>query len=401
MKKASKFELFLTLFTDSQSTFKFAIGVILGFGFSIAVILSTLGIMDGFERSLKSGLKKSTGDLTINSRLGFFELNQNMKKVILDHHIAKYSELIQTESFLIFNEESKGVLVKGIDDYYGEIVGLKLKLNHHEVAIGSEISKALNIKINDEIVLAFAKGNNEFKSLPGLNRYKVVQIIEHGIYQKDSRLVYLPISEVQKTLEVKDRINSVALNIDRDELTGKNEEEVFKNKIESLQEFLGNEFFLRPYWKDFSSLLEAVKVEKVMITLILQLVVVISIFNVLAFIMFINEKKSKELFLFKALGLSQKMLSKLWLKLVFSIWAMSCVVSIIFVMIFKMMLKYISFFNLPAEIYFMPRLELYLNYKDYAVVFFMALIWINVITFFLLRRIKNKNLLEGLRQEFA
>lgn len=399
--KNSKFELFLNLFTDQKSLLKFGIAVVIGFGFSIAVILSTLGIMDGFERSLKVGLKKSNGDLTLNYRNGFFKFDQKIKDVLIKNHLTKFSPLVQTESFLVVDEESKGVLVKGIDDIYGEIVGLKIKLTANEIAIGSEIAKQLKLKIGDEVTLAFAKGNKEIKNLPGLTRYKISSIVEHGIYQKDSRLVYLPLAEVQNVLELSDRINSIAMNIDQNELKNLDQEKVFAEKISNLKLDLGSDFYLKPYWKEFSSLIEAVKVEKVMIALILQLVVVISIFNVLAFIIFVNEKKSKELFLFKALGLSQKMLSSLWFKLVMLCWLFSCVISIFLVQIFKILLKYIWFFKLPAEIYYMPRMEMYLSLKDYFIVFFMAFIWINLITFILLRRIRKKSLLEGLRQEFA
>lgn len=397
----SKLQLFISLFTDQNSTKKFLAGVILGFGFSIAVILSTIGIMDGFERSLRQGLKKSTGDITINSRMGFFYFDESLKRSLLDNHITQYSKVVQTESFLIFNDESKGVLVKGIDDYYGGLVGLDLQLQSKEVAIGSEIAHSLQIKVGDEIVLAFAKGNSEFKSLPGLNRFRVAKIVEHGVYQKDSRLIYMPLKDVQDVLELSDKVNLIAANFDLSNVDSSSYDSVFKRKMDQLRSYLGNEFYLRPYWKDFSSLIEAVKVEKTMIALILQLVVIISIFNVLAFIIFINEKKSKELFLFKALGMSQTMMSKLWFRVVLGIWAISCLVSIVFVQVFKVLLKYISIFNLPAEIYFMPRLEMYLTLKQYLVVFIMAFVWILLITFFLLRRMRKKSLLEGLRQEFA
>jgi ABC-type lipoprotein release transport system permease subunit len=168
-----------------------------------------------------------------------------------------------------------------------------------------------------------------------------------------------------------------------------------------LRELLGHSFYFKPYWKEFSSLLEAVRIEKVMISLILQLVVVISVFNILAMIIFINEKKSKELFLFKALGVSQKKMGHLWLELVLVMWAAACVLSVIFIEFFKLLLAKLWLFELPAEIYFMPRLELFLNWKDYGFVFLLALFWIFVITYLLLRKLMKKSLLEGLRQEFA
>lgn len=401
MKKISVLQLFFTLFTDQKSLVKFAIAVIFGFAFSISVILSTIGIMDGFEKSLKQGLNRSNGDITIGSRNGFFTFDENVKELLTRNHFTKFSQVVQSESFLVSNEDSKGVLVKGIDELYGEVVGLNLALNTNEIILGIEIANQLKLKIGDQVTLAFAKGNQGVKGMPGLFRYTVKDFVNHGVYQKDSRLVYLNINEVQKNLDLDHRINSLVLKIDPSEFKNMDSDTVFKRKMDALKMDLPDDFFVRPFWRDFSSLLEAVKVEKTMIALILQLIVVISIFNVLAFIIFVNEKKSKEIFLFKALGMSQKMIAQLWFKIVIIIWGLSCVISVVFVYIFKLLLKYFSLFNLPSEIYYMPRLEMYLSLKDYTLVFFMAFVWINLITFILLRRIRNKPLLEGLRQEFA
>ncbi|MGZ3788889.1 MAG: FtsX-like permease family protein [Bacteriovorax sp.] len=399
--KGERFRLFLTLFLDNPTTVKFAVGVLVGMAFSIAVILSTLGIMDGFDRALKKGLKKSVGDVAMHSRGGFFNLDDSLKKKFREQKIKTFSALVQTESFLIFDEESRGVLVKGIDDSYAEVVGLPLKLLPNEVAIGSEIAKINRIKKGDEIVLAFGKGNAEFKSMPALERFKVAQIINHGIYQKDSRLVYVRLDEIQKILELKDKVNMISFNVPKKGDDSKDDIKTIENSLVTLRSSFGMDFFFKPYWREFSSLIEAVKVEKLMISLILQMVVVISIFNILAFIIFINEKKAKELFLFKALGLSKKAMGDLWLQLVLGIWALSCLLSIAFVQIFRLLLLKLSLFELPSEIYYMPRIELYLSAKDYLFVFALALFWVLIITYYLLRRIKQKSLLEGLRQEFA
>ena len=389
-----KFQLFFMLFADNKSTSKFLIGVVAGLAFSIAVILATMGIMDGFVRSLNHGLKNSTGDATMQSRSGFFVLTPELKKKLQTAGVTQFSGLVQTESFLIVNEESSGVLVKGIEPNYHDIVGLNfVDLNFRDVAIGSEIAKLHHLNLGDELVLAFGRGNQEIKSLPLLVRLKIAQIIHHGVYQKDSRLVYMRLDEIQKILEFNNRINLVAMNI--------GDQSQIESKLIKLREELNHDFYFKPYWKEFSSLLEAVKIEKVMISLILQLVVVISVFNILAMIIFINEKKSKELFLFKALGVSQKTMGYLWLELVLVMWGTACLLSVLFIEFFKLLLAKLWLFELPAEIYYMPRLELYLSWKDYGFVFLLALVWIFIITYLLLRKLMKKSLLEGLRQEFA
>lgn len=399
--KNQRFKLFLTLFLDNSTTIKFAVGVLVGMAFSIAVILSTIGIMDGFQRALKIGLKKSVGEVVMNSQGGsFFKLNETLIGQLREQKIKDFAGVVQTESFLIYDEDSRGVLVRGIDDTYSKVVNIPFNLLENEVAIGSEIAKIHKINIGDEVVLAFAKGNAGLKSMPTLERFKVSLIVNHGVYQKDSRMVYLKLTSLQRVLELGNFVNMVSLNFPSD---SKYTDDIAKieNNIPILRKKIGAEYHFKPYWREFAPLLEAVKVEKVMISLILQMVVVISIFNILAFIIFINEKKSKELFLFKALGLSKKAMSDLWMKLVFSIWFLACVLSLLFVEFFKILLLKLSLFELPSEIYVMPRIELYLTWSDYFIVFSLTLVWVMIITYYLLRRLKQKSLLAGLRQEFA
>ena len=398
--KSTNFRIFLTLFLDS-TTKKFLVGVWVGLAFSIAVILSTVGIMDGFERALRHGLKKSSGDITMKYANGFFTVNDRLKSDLEEADVKNYAPIVETESFLIFNDESRGVQIKAITPDYGQVVGIPLDLPAHSVAIGSEIARINKVGIGDEIVLAFGKGGDEFKNMPSLKRFQVAQIVSHGVFQKDARIVYARLDEIQSLLNLGSRVNIIAFNIDRTNLNPSNDLQAIENKLIDLKMRFETDFYFRPYWREFGSLIEAVQAEKVLISLILQLIVVISVFNVLAFIYFINEKNSKELFLFNALGLSKKSMNNLWIQLVFFIWLASCALAAIFVQLFRFMLLKLPFFELPAEVYAMPRIDIYLAGFDYLMVFALALVWMLLITYYLLRKLRNKSLLEGLRQEFA
>lgn len=389
------------LFLDQPTTRKFLIGVWVGLAFSIAVILSTIGIMDGFERALRHGLRSSSGDVTMQSRNGFFVLDDEIKSELRNEQITRYTSLIQTESFLIFNDESRGVLIKAIDNDYGKLVDLPLNIAEQSAAIGSEIARLLKINVGDDIVLAFGKGGTEFRNMPALSRFRVERIVTHGVYQKDARMIYVRKDELQRIMGLGQKVNMIALDVDHTGHKGSNDLKLIEDKISELRMRFDPGFYFKPYWREFASVIEAVQAEKVLISLILQLIVVISVFNVLAFIYFINEKKSKELFLFKALGLSKKAMSRLWLKLVFFIWVASSILAVVFVQFFRFLLLNVPLFKLPAEIYHMPRIDLFLSWQDYAMVFVLALVWILLITYYLLRKMRKKSLLEGLRQEFA
>jgi len=398
--KMNSFKLFYSLFFDQASSRRFVIGVWIGLAFSIAIILSTIGIMDGFEKALREGLKLSSGEITVQSQAGFYGMNGDILKVLEENPIRNFSQTIQTESFLITEEEAKGVVVRGIDDTFGEVVGLNLNLRDDQVIIGSELAKLYQIKKGDEVVLAFAKGANEFKNMPSLHRFLVHDIVEHGVYQKDLRTVYVHLKQVQDIIGVGDKINLLVLNTTK-AAPGIDEHKHIENVIRYLKGQLEGDFIIRPYWREFSSLIEAAQAEKFMISIILQLIVVISVFNVLAFIYFINETKSKELFLFKALGFSKKAISNIWMKFVLLMWIAACLLAMVMVAIFKILLLKLPFLQLPAEIYQLPRLEMIISIEEYLIVFALALVWILIITFFFMRKMKKTSLLEGLRQEFA
>jgi ABC-type lipoprotein release transport system permease subunit len=106
-----------------KSTLKFALGVLLGLAFSIAVILSTVGIMDGFEESLKKNLRKAEGDVVVYAKSSFFEVSE-IEEQLDSKLISVQAPYLQTEGFFISEDESQGVLVKGIQQNFYEATGL-------------------------------------------------------------------------------------------------------------------------------------------------------------------------------------------------------------------------------------------------------------------------------------
>ncbi|MBK24314.1 MAG: hypothetical protein CME70_09990 [Halobacteriovorax sp.] len=399
-------DFFSVLFLE-KSSFRFAIGALVGFSFSIAVILSTVAIMDGFVKTLKFGLKESTGDISFYSRDGFFSLRGQPLDTLESMNVDKYTGFVQSEGFVIVNESSKGVLVKGVDTKsFSEVTGIPTKLNSGEVRLGIELAKFLKVKAGDFITIAFGKGNKDLNGLPLLQRYKVAGVVDHGIYPKNLRLMYMNLVELQQVLGIENEINMVSLKIPESESVNFNNNpnlytEKVQTSVNELREALGFEYSVQPFWNEFSTLISAVKHEKFMIGLILQIIVVISIFNIVAFIIFVNEKRSREMFLFKALGMSQAKMSETWYKFVLILWLSSCVLSIGLVQLFGIGLEHLAIFQLPGDVYRLGTIKISLEVTDYVVVFALSLVWLLLLSWFSMRRLRKRSILHGLRREFA
>ncbi|MFT6068256.1 MAG: ABC-type lipoprotein release transport system permease subunit [Bacteriovoracaceae bacterium] len=399
-------DFFSVLFLE-RSSYRFAVGVLLGFAFSIAVILSTVGIMDGFVKTLKLGLKASTGDIYFYSRDGFFEFKGESLDALETLNIDEYTKFVQSEGFVLVNEVSKGVLVKGIEpETFSRVTGISSKLSKGEVRLGIELAKFLKVRIGDQLTVAFGKGNKDLNGLPLLQRFTVVGLVDHGIYPKNMRLMYMDLAELQLILGIENEVNMVSLNIpSARKYNFSKDPDLYTTKVEDtihqLRESLGYKYSVQAFWNEFSTLLSAVKHEKFMIGMILQLIVVISIFNIVAFIIFVNEKRSRELFLFKALGLSQAKMSSAWYKFVFLLWISSCAISIGLVYLFGIGLEHLSIFQLPGDVYKLGTLKISLELTDYLLVFASALVWLLLLSWFSMRRLRLKSVLYGLRKEFA
>ncbi|MCF8058710.1 MAG: ABC transporter permease [Bacteriovoracaceae bacterium] len=392
-----------TLIWD-RANFKFAIGVWLGLSFSIAVILSTIGIMDGFVSSMKKGLRQSNGDLYFYSRSGFFTLDTDTLKAIEGLDFKTITQSIESQAFLVVEGASKGVAVKGIEgDSFSKLTGKDLNPEAGKIIIGDELAEVMRLKIGDNVVLVLAKGNKSMEGLPLLKNFTVQGIVDHGIYQKDLRFAYLKKSELSQMLGVGDKVNMVAVNVADNLKEGASEkfESIINEKRFILEDILGIDFRVKPFWYDFSSLLEAVEIEKFTIGLILQIIVIISIFNVLSFVTFLNEKKAREVFLFQALGLSSKALRRSWLYLVFILWVASCAFSLFFVVFFNYLLENLPLLSLPGDVYHLGRLSLSLELNDFILVFASALLWLLIIVAFSLYRMNKRSILYGLRKEFS
>lgn len=394
----SFFALLKTLLLD-RATLKFAIGVILGMAFSISVILCTIGLMDGYSLTLKKSLQKSEGHISLYSRNGFFKQEPIVQKIKDLEKVKAYSGFVQTEAFLVYEDQSLGVSLRGIDpSTYQKVTGLDIKAQKGGLWVGKEFVKKFNVKIGDQVVLMLASGNQSISGLPLLKQYKIEGVVTHGVYEKDLRYLYSHLDEVKELLGSTDKINIMSLRLK--ESSPELLDPMIDNITWDLEDELGFDYIIKPYWSDFESLLKAVEVEKINISIILQIIVIVSMFNLLAFVVFLTKSKSQQLFLYEALGLSKRKMLIVWLFVIFFLWLSSCFISFLFVDFFDFLLKHLSLFKLPSDVYHFGNLSLLLELSDYLFVFSVTMVWLVVVSLVLTRKIRRTEVIHGLREEF-
>ncbi len=389
---ASLFKIIL----EKRSSIRFLVGSVVSLAFSVAVILSTVGLMDGFELTLKKALSHSNGDIKFTAREGFFTEDEDLIDTFkgLDF-LSGYSTILQIEAFSVSDEESKGILLKGITPAaFGKITGINTKQLKDGVLIGKQFQQKYQVKTGDKIVLAFASGRIKDQGSARLEELRVDGVVEHGIFEKDLRFMYMKKSRLENLVGYKPHTSNLGV------LKIKDFENI-KSSIQKLKYELGETFRFDPFWSEFEVLLEAVEIEKISISIVLQLIVLVAILNVVGFIIFLSETKAQDFFMLRALGLSVKSLQKFWFIILASIWGAACLLSFVFIYIFSEVILNLPFLKIPGDIYVLSDLDLILDIFDYVYVFGISFVWILIIGFFTIRKVKMHSLISGIRQEFS
>lgn len=394
--KSSYLSLF-KIILHGRSPGNILVATILSFTFSITVILCTFGLMDGFDHLLKSGLRHASGDIIVTSKRGFYEVDDNFINS-LGEHFSQFAPIVQSEAFAIFNSKSSGIILRGIEPVsFHKVTSLAVNLSPGEIVVGEELLKHLGLQVGDNLAITLGEGKEN--SLPIIKMFKVAGAIKHGIYQRDLRFSYVLKEDLESVLKLNNKINLGLISLTDPKLPLK-DLNLVESSLRSIRHKLDGSFTLRPFWSEFSYLLEAVKVEKFSISLVLQLIVVVAVFNILAFVIYIMEKKSQEFFFLRAVGLSLNKLMLFWFITILGIWLISCVGAYFLSDLFNLSLKHLPLFQVPGEIYVLSDLEIRLTTTSFMTVFLIAFVWVILASFIGYLRLKNRTIIQGLRQEF-
>lgn len=385
---------------------RFALAAIVGMAFSVAVILSTMGIMDGFGKSFSAFLKSTEGDVYFTRNNDFFTISGRVKESLAGLGVSTFSPEIVAQGFLIAKDGSIGVELRGVQQENLKLVnGIDIELEDGEIAVGRALAERFFLRVGDYATVVYPGGGaltGTRDALPSLKKFRIAKILKKGIYQKELRQVYLPLARLQSDLGLGDKVNRVTLLMPQGRrLKGGSEWSSIRRFVIETGDSLGMEYTVHPYWSDYGVLFSAVNEQKTVISIMLSLIVVVSIFNILAFIAFVGEKRAQEIFIFSSLGLSKSRFTGIWLVIIAIIWLCSILVSLGMVEIFKWALGTFGIFKLPADIYHMSRLQVLLGWEDYALVFTSVLAALLLSSSVVIWLKNRRSLLSNLRREFS
>jgi len=334
---------------------------ILGVAVGVFSLIVVISVMSGFDEDLKNKIIGTYSHIEVLSDYGMKPTAQLADKILKTEHVAAISFFMNGQALARYRDKVTGVIAKGIvpkDEVKVNNIGRYLKegtldFGGDGAVIGSELAGRLGAKTGDTISLvspAYTEGRN----------FRVSGIFTSGMYEYDMNLVYVDISKAQDLFGVNGMASGVAVKLD----------DVFNVAAakSALQSKLGYPFAVRTWIDSNRNLIEALKLEKTVMFIILTLIVTVACFNIASALIMTVLEKTKDIGILKAIGARNQDIMAIFAMQGGAIGVLGTFIGAALGISACWCLGTYKFITLPKDIYYIDKLPVRISFQDISVI---------------------------------
>ena len=291
---------------------------IIGIMIGVAVIIIVMSVMNGFRDELTTRLLGINGHINIYSTSGEITSSEINNIVNYQNQNISYFPMIETQALLISDQNSKGVFIRSYNqktfiekkNLSSNIIKGKIYSNNsHEILIGVSTAKQFNLDIGDKVKIAIPKADKTiFGTIPRFKTLIISGIFDVGMYEYDSNFIFSSPNIARKLLLLKnDSFTHIEIDIKNYSNLKK-----YKNQIDDHLFKINKNLYSVSWIENNSSLINALKVEKNVMFLILIMIILVASMNIISGLIIFVKEKNKDIGILKTIGLSQFSLLKIF-----------------------------------------------------------------------------------------
>tara|TARA_B110000014_G_scaffold42504_1_gene28085 strand:+ start:556 stop:1812 length:1257 start_codon:yes stop_codon:yes gene_type:complete len=363
---------------------------LIGIALGVAVLIIVMSVMNGFRDELVNRIIGINGHINIFSsneiitkdQISLFENNNQFSDIV-------FKSVIQTQGLIISNNKSRGVFIKGMKSKdlitnkkfnFKIIDGKIFDDKSNQVIIGKNLAQSLSVSLNDKIKIAIPKTDKTiFGNIPRFKTMIISGIFDLGMYEYDSNYIYIPIN-VSRSLIMLDNYQFNNL-----EIFVQNPDKML-NELKKLKNFINHNKLHNLYiisWEDRNqTFLNALKVERNVMFLILVLIILIATLNIVSGLIIFVKDKNKEIGILRAMGLSKISIIKIFLLIGSTIGVIGTFLGVTIGIVFSINIDNIQYFLetiigislFAPEIYFLSNLPSRIEYTEVIFITFISLL---------------------------
>ena len=357
-----------------------------GITLGVATLIIVMSVMNGFRAELIGRILGLNGHLGVSSiEGGIKDYNKLALRLSEMPSIIAATPQIEGQVMVNANNQARGAVVRGVS--WSDLAVRKPlwdSLDESAIAafrdegallIGETMAFTFRLKIGDTVTLLSPKGRvTAFGTVPLRRSFKIGGIFKVGMHEYDSSFIFMPLDVSQVFFDTGDVVSgfevysSAPLNIT-----------AVSNIIKSQ---LGSKYRVFDWQERNASFLNALKVERNVMFLILTLIILVAAFNIVSSMIMLVRSKNADIAVLRSLGASSSLIMRVFLITGASIGAVGTLVGSLLGLIFcwqidniKRGVESLSGAELfSAEIYYLSKLPAVVDPFEVSIVVVMALV---------------------------
>ena len=278
-----------------------------GIALGVAALIVILSVMNGFEGELRQRLLSMTAHGYVTGTSGLLDDWEQVRGTVEGvPGVIAAAPLVEMEGMIRTGRSLNGVLIHGIHPATEKPVSGRtinfvegsldvLEATDKGIILGRFLAIELGVRIGDGVVLLIPRpaANGTLESV--LERFTVQGVFEAGVQDHDSSLALIHIDDAGRLLSLGERVNSVRFLAD----------DVMSAPAVSanLGERLGPDFATSDWTIENESYFRAIRLEKMMMSLLLSLIIGVAAFNIVASLVMVVTDKTTDIAILRTLGM--------------------------------------------------------------------------------------------------
>jgi lipoprotein-releasing system permease protein len=374
-----------------------------GIALGVLALIVVLAVMSGFNLDIREKILGTKSHIIVYPTKpdGFENFEDSIKLIKLVKGVKGASPFIAGQSMISFNGKSEGVAIFGIDvNRISEVTNLPKNITTGNISslsktkgiiIGSELANRFGLRVKDNITIfvpVFFKTPTGL--VPKAAIFTVTGIFKTGMYEYDNSFVYVSLNNSQELFNMKEKITGIEVKVD----------DVDKaREISRAIRIMDNSFWTIDWMEMNRNLFYALKLEKIAMSIILVLIVLVAGFNILSTLIMLVMEKTKDIGVLKAIGVSSKNIMAIFIIEGTIIGLSGIILGTIGGITTCMLLAKYKFIKLASDVYYITNLPVNMKFFDILTIIIVTLVICIISTIYPAKKASELDPIEAIRYE--